>query len=327
MSWRTGRRDLPPKDPGGPPAKFLPPAMYALFRPRPPLEFVAPQQKRKMPPPSGIAAFTSHFEKCPPPKRICSETVKQRHVRLRKEKNEKHKEELKVKTDAYEELKKKHEGDAYKTLFVARIAYDVTEKKLRREFERFGPIKNITMIKDEEGNPRGYSFIQYESEKCMRDAYKRGDGTKLNGRRVLVDVERGRTVRGWKPRKLGGGLGDTRGDKTKRSSTSGRATSSRTGTSSRGGGSDRRSSTGGGDRERRSGTSGGGDRDRRSGGDRDRGRGSERDRGARDSSRRSGGGGDRDRRGGGDRDRRSGGDRDRGRERTGDRERTSDRRR
>lgn len=212
-----------------------------------------------MPPPSGIAAFTSHFEKCPPPKRICSETVKQRHVRLRKEKNEKHKEELKVKTDAYEELKKKHEGDAYKTLFVARIAYDVTEKKLRREFERFGPIKNITMIKDEEGNPRGYSFIQYESEKCMRDAYKRGDGTKLNGRRVLVDVERGRTVRGWKPRKLGGGLGDTRGDKTKRSSTSGRATSSRTGTSSRGGGSDRRSSTGGGDRERRSGTGGGGE--------------------------------------------------------------------
>lgn len=27
------------------------------------------------------------------------------------------------------------------------------------------------------------------------------------GKRVLVDVERGRTVRGWKPRRLGGGLG------------------------------------------------------------------------------------------------------------------------
>lgn len=27
------------------------------------------------------------------------------------------------------------------------------------------------------------------------------------GKRILVDVERGRTVRGWKPRRLGGGLG------------------------------------------------------------------------------------------------------------------------
>jgi hypothetical protein len=35
-------------------------------------------------------------------------------------------------------------------------------------------------------------------------------GRKIDGRRVLVDVERGRTVKGWKPRKLGGGLGGTR---------------------------------------------------------------------------------------------------------------------
>lgn len=34
----------------------------------------------------------------------------------------------------------------------------------------------------------------------MRIAYKRGDGRKIDGRRVLVDVERGRTVRDWKVR-------------------------------------------------------------------------------------------------------------------------------
>lgn len=32
----------------------------------------------------------------------------------------------------------------------------------------------------------------------MRIAYKRADGRKIDGRRVLVDVERGRTVRDWK---------------------------------------------------------------------------------------------------------------------------------
>lgn len=33
---------------------------------------------------------------------------------------------------------------------------------------------------------------------------------KIDGRRIVVDVERGRTVTGWKPRRFGGGLGGTR---------------------------------------------------------------------------------------------------------------------
>jgi len=41
-------------------------------------------------------------------------------------------------------------------------------------------------------------------------AYKHADGKKIDGRRVLVDVERARTVKGWRPRRLGGGLGSTR---------------------------------------------------------------------------------------------------------------------
>ena len=34
-------------------------------------------------------------------------------------------------------------------------------------------------------------------------AYKHGDGKKIDGKRVVVDVERGRTVKSWKPRRLG----------------------------------------------------------------------------------------------------------------------------
>ena len=34
-------------------------------------------------------------------------------------------------------------------------------------------------------------------------AYKHADGKKIDGRRVLVDVERARTVKGWLPRSLG----------------------------------------------------------------------------------------------------------------------------
>jgi hypothetical protein len=34
-------------------------------------------------------------------------------------------------------------------------------------------------------------------------AYKYADGKKIDGKRVVVDVERGRTVKSWKPRRLG----------------------------------------------------------------------------------------------------------------------------
>lgn len=96
-----------------------------------------------------------------------------------------------------------HTGDAYKTLFIARLSFDTSESKLKREFETYGPLKKVRMVVDKEGKPRGYAFIEFERESDMRTAYKQGDGKKIDGRRVLVDVERGRTVRNWNPRRLG----------------------------------------------------------------------------------------------------------------------------
>lgn len=60
---------------------------------------------------------------------------------------------------------------------------------------------------------QGYAFLEFENERDMKDAYKEADGLKIEGRRVLVDVERGRTVREWKPRRFGGGLGSKRDGK------------------------------------------------------------------------------------------------------------------
>merc|ERR1712241_1130590 len=95
--------------------------------------------------------------------------------------------------------------------FVSRINFYTSESKLKREFETYGPIKQIKMISDQKtGKPRGYCFIEFEQEKDMHSAYKHADGKKIDGRRVLVDVERARTVKGWLPRRLGGGLGGTR---------------------------------------------------------------------------------------------------------------------
>lgn len=47
------------------------------------------------------------------------------------------------------------------------------------------------------GKVRGYAFVEYEHKADMKDAYKNADGLKVEGRRIVVDVERGRTVDGW----------------------------------------------------------------------------------------------------------------------------------
>lgn len=90
---------------------------------------------------------------------------------------------------------------------VARLAYDVTESDLENEFSRFGPIERVRVVKDQENKSRGYAFIVFERERDMTGAKRAMDGARIHGRAIKTDVERGRTVRGWKPQRLGGGLG------------------------------------------------------------------------------------------------------------------------
>ena len=47
----------------------------------------------------------------------------------------------------------------------------------------------------------------------LLDALGRADGRNVDGRRINVDYERGRTKQEWIPRKLGGGRGDKRRDR------------------------------------------------------------------------------------------------------------------
>ncbi|XP_077412832.1 U1 small nuclear ribonucleoprotein 70 kDa [Vanacampus margaritifer] len=198
--------------------QFLPPNLLALFAPRDPIPFLPqleklPHEKHHNQPYCGIAPFIRHFEDprdAPPPTR--AETREERLERKRREKIERRQTVVETELKLWDPHNDPNaQGDAFKTLFVARVNYDTTESKLRREFEVYGPIKRIYIVYNKRtGKPRGYAFIEYEHERDMHSAYKHADGKKIDGRRVLVDVERGRTVKGWHPRRLGGGLGGTR---------------------------------------------------------------------------------------------------------------------
>jgi len=208
----------------------------------------------------GMAQYVELFEEKAPPKAPPIETKEEKKKRKAKEASARSESALAEAKAAWNPKEKhKDSGDAYKTLFVGRMSFETDEKSIRREFENYGPVKKVSMITDNDGKPRGYCFVEYERERDMRTAYKQADGRKIDGRRVVVDVERGRTVNNWYPRKLAGGLGGTRkGGKDMNQTFSGREPP--------GGGDDRRSSHGDDRRSSYGGGSSHRDRDR----DRDR---------------------------------------------------------
>lgn len=200
-----------------PPLSDLPPNMKMMFEPRPPVEHKPLLEKRKMPPYTGIAQFVQAFETTPAPPKDTFETPKERKARQHEELKKLHLEKLDLVAQEWDPaLNRNATENAYHTLFVGRLSYEMNEKKIRREFEQFGPVLDVKVVRDRAGKHRGYGFVEFEREEDMTSAYKRADGKKLDGRRVVVDVERGRTVRGWRPRRLGGGLGGRKDKKSKK---------------------------------------------------------------------------------------------------------------
>ncbi|KAI9297997.1 hypothetical protein K502DRAFT_362737 [Neoconidiobolus thromboides FSU 785] len=98
--------------------------------------------------------------------------------------------------------------DPYRTLFVARLKETVVESELESIFKKFGTIENIKLIRNIiTGESKRYCFIQFSTyDECKR-AYQEAKKYKIQGKKILVDYERDRIMKNWKPRRLGGGLG------------------------------------------------------------------------------------------------------------------------
>lgn len=101
--------------------------------------------------------------------------------------------------------------DPYRTIFVGRLPYQVSEIELQKEFSRFGEIERVRVVRDKTTNKsKGYAFVVFTNPQSSKIACKEigvHRGLELGGRTCIVDIERGRTVKYFKPRRLGGGLG------------------------------------------------------------------------------------------------------------------------
>ncbi|KAI0480459.1 RNA-binding domain-containing protein [Xylariaceae sp. FL0804] len=200
----------------------LPTQLLALFAPRPPLRWVpapdhAPEQRKT----HDIAPVGGYLQALAEYKDQDGYVPTESWLQMRdRKKREKQAKQQTLLTEGPLHYKPENDpnirGDPFKTLIVARLSYDADEHDLEKEFGRFGPIERIRLITNTHAHERpakkkkahqGYAFVVFEREKDMRAALDGCDGIRIRDRRVKVDVERGRTVKGWKPRRLGGGLG------------------------------------------------------------------------------------------------------------------------
>ncbi|CAI9272362.1 unnamed protein product [Lactuca saligna] len=125
--------------------------LLKLFEPRPPLEYKPPPEKRKCPPYTGMAQFVSHFaeptdpEYAPPVEK--GETPGQRRARIHQLRLEEGARKAAEELEKYDPNSDPNiSGDPYKTLFVARLNYETTESRIKREFEAYGPIKRVGFV-------------------------------------------------------------------------------------------------------------------------------------------------------------------------------------
>ncbi|XP_050235396.1 U11/U12 small nuclear ribonucleoprotein 35 kDa protein [Mercurialis annua] len=99
-------------------------------------------------------------------------------------------------------------GDPYCTVFVGRLSHSTTQQTLHNAMSKYGKVKNLRLVRDiVTGASRGYAFVEYETEREMRRAYMDGHHSIIDDSEVLVDYNRQQLMRGWIPRRLGGGLG------------------------------------------------------------------------------------------------------------------------
>lgn len=94
------------------------------------------------------------------------------------------------------------------TIFISRLSVKTSKETILEVFSKYGRIRRLRHVKDiVTGIPKGYAFVEYESESSAEEAYCKAYKMNVDGSLIFVDFECERLLKGWKPRRLGGGFG------------------------------------------------------------------------------------------------------------------------
>ncbi|AFY41559.1 RNA-binding protein [Nostoc sp. PCC 7107] len=107
------------------------------------------------------------------------------------------------------------------SIYVGNLSYQVTEEDLKMAFSEYGKVSRVQLPTDREtGRPRGFAFVEMETESQETAAIEALDGAEWMGRDLKVNKAKPREERspsrgggggGWGNNNRGGGGGGGRG--------------------------------------------------------------------------------------------------------------------
>ena len=105
-------------------------------------------------------------------------------------------------------------------IYVGNLSYDVTEEELRAEFEAYGQVSSVNIIKDKySGQSKGFAFVEMPVLSEGQAALNKLNGKKLKERAIAVSGARSRddrsSSRSFGNRSYGGGKGGARFNRSK----------------------------------------------------------------------------------------------------------------
>lgn len=87
-------------------------------------------------------------------------------------------------------------------VFVGNLDFKTTREEVEKLFTQIGPVKDVFLPMDREtGRPRGFAFVEFETEEAAAQAIEKFHQYELGGRPLRVNAAEDR------PRREGGGGG------------------------------------------------------------------------------------------------------------------------
>jgi RNA recognition motif-containing protein len=99
------------------------------------------------------------------------------------------------------------------TIYVGNLSRVTTEATLKAMFEPYGYVTSVKIIIDKmTGEPRGFAFVDMETEQASQDAITALNGKEVDGQRLRINAARPREQRPMnRERSFGGPRGENRG--------------------------------------------------------------------------------------------------------------------
>ncbi len=89
-----------------------------------------------------------------------------------------------------------------KRIYVGNLPFSATDDEVRQMFEAYGSVNSVSLITDREtGRPRGFGFVEMESDEDAETAISQLHQSQMGGRSLNVNEARPREPRpqrgGW----------------------------------------------------------------------------------------------------------------------------------